>query len=58
MGEPIKGSRAWAMRVYYKPFIQWIWMGVLIMSLGGLLAATDSRYLRVARRSREGATVE
>ncbi len=52
MGEPIKGSNAWAMRVYYKPFIQWIWMGVLIMALGGLIAATDPRYLRVARQAR------
>ena len=51
MGEPIKGSNnAWAMRVYYKPFIQWIWMGVAIMSLGGILAFTDPRYLRLARR--------
>lgn len=53
MGEPIKGSNAWAMRVYYKPFIQWIWMGVLFMSLGGLIAASDPRYRRVARRARE-----
>ena len=49
MGEPIKGSNAWAMRVYYKPFIMWIWMGVLVMALGGLIAATDPRYLKMAR---------
>lgn len=53
MGEPIKNSNAWAMRVYYKPFIQWIWLGVLIMSLGGILAATDPRYRRIARMARE-----
>ena len=53
MGEPIKGSNAWAMRVYYKPFIQWIWMGVLLMTLGGGLAATDPRYRRTAARARE-----
>lgn len=54
MGEPINNSNAWAMRVYYKPFIQWIWMGVLLMAIGGGLAATDPRYRRVARRARKG----
>ncbi len=57
MGEPIKGSNAWAMRVYYKPFIMWIWMGLMIMSLGGVLAATDPRYLRLSRRARQEAVV-
>jgi cytochrome c-type biogenesis protein CcmF len=52
MGEPIKNSRAWAMRVYYKPFIQWIWLGVLIMSLGGIIAAFDPRYRRIAKQAR------
>ncbi len=52
MGEPIKNSNAWAMRVYYKPFIMWLWMGLLLMSIGGTLAATDPRYRRVAKRAR------
>ena len=34
------------MRVYYKPFVDWIWGGALVMALGGLLAATDRRYRR------------
>ncbi|HZW12653.1 MAG TPA: heme lyase CcmF/NrfE family subunit, partial [Noviherbaspirillum sp.] len=40
---------AWIVRVQHKPFVGWIWGGCLIMSLGGLLAATDRRY-RVASR--------
>ena len=43
MGEPI-GKGAWAVRLYHKPFIRWIWAGCLLMSIGGLLAASDRRY--------------
>ena len=35
---------AWTVRVYYKPFVGWIWGGCLLMALGGLLAVTDRRY--------------
>ncbi|MDZ7754288.1 MAG: heme lyase CcmF/NrfE family subunit [Gammaproteobacteria bacterium] len=48
LGEPV-GSGAWAVRVYHKPFIQWIWFGCLMMGIGGLLASFDRRY-RLARR--------
>jgi cytochrome c-type biogenesis protein CcmF len=48
LGEPLDGQ-AWSVRVYYKPFIRWIWSGALIMALGGLLAATDRRYRNLAR---------
>ncbi len=37
LGEPI-GQDAWAVRVYFKPMIRWIWLGGLFMSLGGFLA--------------------
>ena len=43
LGEPVEGG-AWILRVYYKPFVDWIWGGALLMALGGLLAATDRRY--------------
>ncbi len=51
LGEPLdeQGS-AWAVRLYHKPFIRFIWLGALMMMAGGLLAATDARY-RQARRS-------
>ncbi|HEB81097.1 MAG TPA: c-type cytochrome biogenesis protein CcmF, partial [Chromatiales bacterium] len=49
LGEPT-GDGAWAMRIYYKPMVRWIWLGALFMALGGLLAAADRRYrLAVAR---------
>jgi cytochrome c-type biogenesis protein CcmF len=35
---------AWAVRVYYKPFVDWIWGGCVLMALGGLLAMLDRRY--------------
>ena len=44
MGEPLDSSGAWAVRIYYKPFIRWIWLGAIIMALGGLCAAFDRRY--------------
>ncbi len=43
LGEPL-GDGAWAVRVQIKPFVRWIWLGALLMSLGGLLAASDRRY--------------
>ncbi|MGL5947522.1 MAG: heme lyase CcmF/NrfE family subunit [Aeromonas sp.] len=43
LGEPLDNG-AWAVRIYYKPFVRWIWWGALIMSLGGLLAMLDKRY--------------
>jgi cytochrome c-type biogenesis protein CcmF len=47
LGEPV--GAAWIVRVYVKPFVDWIWGGCLIMALGGLLAATDRRYRARAR---------
>jgi cytochrome c-type biogenesis protein CcmF len=43
------GQAAWGMRVYYKPFVGWIWGGCVLMALGGALAVLDRRY-RAARR--------
>ncbi|RZT93796.1 cytochrome c-type biogenesis protein CcmF [Rivibacter subsaxonicus] len=50
LGEVVDGD-AWVVRVYVKPFIAWIWLGCLIMGLGGLLAISDRRY-RERSRSR------
>lgn len=43
MGEQLEGG-AWIIRVYYKPFVDWIWGGCLCMALGGVIAASDRRY--------------
>jgi cytochrome c-type biogenesis protein CcmF len=40
------GGQAWSVRVYYKPFVGWLWAGGALMALGGLLAASDRRYRR------------
>jgi len=43
LGERVDGG-AWIVRVYVKPFVDWIWGGCLLMALGGALAASDRRY--------------
>lgn len=50
LGEEIDGDTlSWSVRVYYKPFIGWIWTGVLLMVAGGLFAASDRRYRKKAQ---------
>jgi len=48
IGEPLGDQGAWSLRIYYKSFIRWIWMGAVFMAVGGLCAACDKRY-RVAK---------
>ena len=49
LGEPIEGERLqWSVRVYYKPFVSWLWYGAILMVLGGLLAVSDRRYRKSA----------
>ncbi|EEX50887.1 heme lyase CcmF/NrfE family subunit [Pasteurella dagmatis] len=43
LGENLGGD-SWALRLYYKPFIRWIWFGGVFMALGGLLCMFDRRY--------------
>jgi cytochrome c-type biogenesis protein CcmF len=43
MGNPL-GENAWSMRIQYKPLVRYIWLGALVMAIGGLVAATDRRY--------------
>ncbi len=52
LGEPVSGG-AWSVRVYYKPFVDWIWVGCFIMALGGFLAITDRRYRLVSKKQEE-----
>ena len=52
LGEPLGDKGAWAVRLYHKPFVRWIWLGGIFMALGGLLAASDRRYFRLARKAR------
>ena len=51
LGEPLGGNDRWALRVYHKPFIRWIWLGALLMMAGGFVAATDRRFRERVRAS-------
>ncbi|WP_439234651.1 heme lyase CcmF/NrfE family subunit [Lonepinella koalarum] len=43
LGESL-GDGSWALRLYYKPFVRWIWFGGLCMAFGGVLCLFDRRY--------------
>ena len=43
LGEPLENG-AWAVRLYIKPFVTWIWGGAALMALGGALSISDRRY--------------
>ena len=49
LGEELDANGAWSVRIYHKPFIRWIWLGALIMAIGGLFAATDKRYRKAIK---------
>ena len=49
LGEPLDGG-AWSVRLYYKPFVRWIWLGAIFMALGGLLVISDKRYRFILQR--------
>jgi len=54
LGEPLtadKENGAWAVRVYFKPFVDWIWGGALLMALGGFIAISDRRYRLSVKRA-------
>ena len=58
LGEAVGGdgaiAGAWSVRIYLKPFVDWIWLGAFVMALGGFVAVSDRRY-RLAVRRRLGA---
>ena len=55
LGEPVGDKGDWAVRLYYKPYVRWIWLGGILMALGGLLAVTDRRYRTAPSPVRQGA---
>lgn len=47
LGEPINVNEPegnWAVRVYVKPMIAWLWLGAIVMALGGIISMLDRRY--------------
>jgi cytochrome c-type biogenesis protein CcmF len=56
LGEPVDDG-AWGVRIYHKPFVDWIWGGCLLMAMGGLLAIGDRRYRPRTAAASQGAAV-
>ena len=54
LGDPLEDG-AWAIRIHFKPFVRWIWLGAIFMAIGGMFAIFDKRYRR--RKSKKSATV-
>ncbi|MDP2186785.1 MAG: heme lyase CcmF/NrfE family subunit [Xanthomonadales bacterium] len=46
LGESLGNDGSWAVRLYIKPFIRWIWLGALLMMAGGFVTASDRRFRR------------
>ncbi|HVC02897.1 MAG TPA: heme lyase CcmF/NrfE family subunit [Steroidobacteraceae bacterium] len=54
MGNSLGGG-AWSLRIQYKPLVRYVWLGALVMAVGGIVAASDRRY---RLRAHAGATVQ
>lgn len=57
LGEPLADDPSgltWAVRLYYKPFVRWLWLGALIMAAGALVAISDRRYRVKSKRAAKG----
>ena len=46
LGEPLDDKGSWALRLYVKPFIRFIWLGALLMAIGGFVVSFDKRFKR------------
>lgn len=53
MGEPLGGGAGWSMRLQYRPLVRFVWMGALVMALGGLIAVFDKRYRTATAKATE-----
>ena len=49
LGEELEND-AWSVRIYYKPLIRWIWLGCILMTIGGVVAVSDRRYRQTVRQ--------
>ena len=60
LGEPVTANGLtgpWGVRIYVKPFVDWIWAGCLLMALGGFIAVSDRRYRLAMRQKLAGVAV-
>ena len=37
-------AAGWTIRAYHKPLVSWIWLGAIVMALGGVVSLTDRRW--------------
>ncbi len=52
LGDPLNADKTeWAVRLYVKPFIRWIWFGALMMAMGGFVVAFDRRFRKPVHES-------
>jgi cytochrome c-type biogenesis protein CcmF len=49
LGEPLGKDGAWSLRLQFKPFVRWLWLGAIFMGIGGLMASFDKRYRRLGK---------
>ncbi|MFC3031768.1 heme lyase CcmF/NrfE family subunit [Pseudoalteromonas fenneropenaei] len=55
LGEQLSDG-AWSLRIYHKPYVRWMWLGGLLISLAGFLVLLDKRYRRrVESKATQGA---
>ena len=53
MGEPLDDG-AWAIRIYIKPFVIWLWAGAVVMAIGGIFSISDKRYRMAKAKALSG----
>ncbi len=59
LGEPLNDEKtSWAVRLYVKPFIRWIWFGALLMAIGGFVVIADKRFRIPVRVRRDDAATQ
>lgn len=56
LGEPIltanqteANATKWAVRIYIKPGVRWVWWGGFVIALGAILSMFDKRYRKVSK---------
>jgi cytochrome c-type biogenesis protein CcmF len=54
LGDPLDAEKGeWALRLYVKPFIRWIWFGALMMAIGAFVVAFDRRFRKPVKDGAE-----
>ncbi len=53
LGEQVNDAGAWAVRIYIKPFIRWMWFGGILMLTGAVIGLFSARIKRLEQRQRD-----